>query len=88
MPDLRAGLTDLFTEQDNSTWCPLRLCGIPFAFVATAVYMGLSIYTVAIKGNPLDYVSFGTGLSILWGTVSAAIIGKAKWTEGCKSLPQ
>lgn len=73
---VRQATRQLFTEPDNTTLCPVRVFGIPFAFVATVVYFGLSIYTVVAKGNALDYMSFAGGVSTIWGVVSLAVIGQ------------
>lgn len=66
----------LFTEQDNETWCPVRLFGVGFAILGSSVYLVLSFWTVVRQHNALDYISFGTGLASVWATVSAAIIFK------------
>ncbi len=70
-----------FTETDNETFCPVRIFGIGFAILASTTFLGLSIWTVVKQHNALDYVSFGTGLSAVWATVSAAIVFKAKFGD-------
>ncbi len=74
-------LRTLFTEQDNETFCPIRLFGIGFAILGSATYLGLAVWTVIKQHNALDYVSFGTGLASVWGVVSAAIVFKAKFGD-------
>jgi hypothetical protein len=74
-------LKSVFTEQDNETFCPIRLFGIGFAILGSTVFLGLAVWTVVLQHNALDYVSFGTGLSAVWATVSAAIVFKAKFGE-------
>lgn len=74
-------LKSMLTEMDNQTWCPIRVIGIAFAISASTTYLVLAIWTVVHQHNALDYVSFGTGLSAVWATVAAAIIGKARWGD-------
>ena len=81
MGAVRKALLFLFTEKDNQTLCPLRVFGIPFAIILSNVFIGLSVYNVVALRQPFDYVSFGTGAGLIWGSVSAAIVGKAKWGE-------
>ncbi len=71
----------IFTEQDNETWCPVRIFGVGFAILASTTFLALSVWTVVKQHNALDYVSFGTGLSAVWGTVSAAIVFKSKFGD-------
>lgn len=71
---------ELFTEKDNITWCPVRLFGIPFSFVATVIYFGLAVYTVVGVRAAFDFAGFGEGLASIWGVTSLAIAGKA-WVE-------
>ncbi len=66
----------LFTEMDNQTWCPVRLFGIGFAIIGSAVYFGLSIWTVVVLKQPLDYGGISTGMVSIWGTVSVAVVFK------------
>ena len=70
-----------FTETDNETFCPVRIFGIGFAILSSTTFLGLSILTVVKQHNALDYVSFGTGLSVVWGTVSAAIVFKSRFGD-------
>ena len=74
-------LKHLFTEQDNETFCPIRLFGIGFAILGSTTYLVLAAWTVIRQHHALDYVSFGTGLSAVWATVSAAIVFKAKFGD-------
>lgn len=74
-------LKALFTEQDNETWCPVRLFGVGFAILGSMVYLVLAVWTVIKQHNALDYVSFGTGLASVWTVVSAAIVFKAKFGD-------
>ena len=74
-------LRTIFTEQDNETFCPIRLFGIGFAILGSTTYLALAAWTVIKQHNALDYVSFGTGLSAVWATVSAAIVFKAKFGD-------
>lgn len=78
---LRTTITQLMTEADNQTWCPVRLFGVLFAILSSTVFLGLAVWTVVKQHNPLDYVAFGTGLSAVWATVSAAIIAKGRWSD-------
>ena len=70
-----------FTETDNETFCPVRIFGVGFAILASTTFLGLSIWTVVKQHNALDYVSFGAGLSTVWGTVSAAIVFKSRFGD-------
>ncbi len=79
--DISRLIKTAFTEADNETWCPVRIFGIGFAILSSTTFLGLSIWTVVKQHNALDYVSFGTGLSAVWGTVSAAIVVKAKFGD-------
>ncbi len=74
-------LKSMLTEMDNQTWCPVRVIGVGFALAASTTYLTLAVWTVVHQHNALDYVSFGTGLSVVWATVAAAIIGKARWGD-------
>lgn len=78
---MRTIITQLMTEVDNQTWCPVRLFGVSFAVVSSAVFLALAVWTVIKQHNALDYVAFGTGLSTVWATVSAAIIAKGRWSD-------
>jgi len=78
---MKLWLRSLFTELDNETWCPVRLFGVLFAVLSSAVFLGLAIWTVVRQGVALDYVAFGAGLSAVWGTVAGAIVFKAKFGE-------
>lgn len=79
--NIPATLKHLFTEQDGESWCPVRLFGIGFAILGSTVFLALACWTVVKQGNALAYVSFGTGLSAVWATVSAAIVFKAKFGD-------
>jgi hypothetical protein len=79
--NLAATLKHLFTEQDGERWCPVRLFGIGFAILGSTTYLVLAVWTVIRQHHELDYVSFGTGLSAVWATVSAAIVFKAKFGD-------
>lgn len=79
--NIAATIKHLFTEQDNETWCPVRLFGVIFAVASSTVFLALAIWTVVKERNALDYVAFGTGLSAVWATVSAAIIAKGRWSD-------
>lgn len=70
-----------FTETDNETFCPIRIFGIGFAILGSTTYLVLAAWTVIKQHNALDYVSFGTGLSAVWGVVSAAIVFKARFGD-------
>lgn len=71
----------MLTEADTQRWCPVRLFGTLFAIAASVVFLTLACWTVIKQHTPLDYVAFGTGLSTVWLTVFAAIIGKARWGD-------
>lgn len=79
--NIAATLKHLFTEQDNETFCPVRLFGIGFAIIGSTTYLVLAVWTVIRQHNALDYVSFGAGLSAVWATVSAAIVFKSKFGD-------
>ena len=79
--NLAATLKHLFTEQDGERWCPVRLFGIGFAILGSTTYLVLAVWTVIRQHHELDYVNFGTGLSAVWATVSAAIVFKAKFGD-------
>lgn len=74
-------LRTIFTEQDNESFCPIRIFGIAFAILGSSTYLVLAVWTVIRQHNALDYVSFGTGLASVWGVVSAAIVFKAKFGD-------
>lgn len=71
----------LFTENDNATFCPVRLFGIAFAILTSTTFLGLAIWTVVRQHNALDYVAFGAGVSSVWATVAAAIVFKGKFGD-------
>ena len=79
--NIPATIKHLFTEQDNETFCPVRLFGVAFAILGSSVFLGLSIWTVIEQHNALRYIAFGTGLASVWATVSGAIIFKAKFGD-------
>lgn len=70
-----------FTERDNRTYCVLRIFGLPFAVVGSTLFFYLAWYSVVHGKSTFDAVAFGAGSATIWLTYSAAIIGKAKWTE-------
>lgn len=79
--NIAAIIKTIFTEQDNESWCPVRIFGIGFAILASTTYLALAVYTVVVLKQPIRYISMGTGLASVWGTVSAAIIFKGKFVE-------
>ena len=74
-------LRTLFTEQDNETWCPVRLFGIGFAVIGSAAYFGLAVYTVVVLKQPLRYDGMSSGMFKLWGVVSAAVVFKSRFGD-------
>ena len=70
-----------FTETDNQSWCPVRIFGVGFAILSSTTYLALAVYTVVVLKQPIRYISMGTGLASVWGTVSAAVIFKGKFVE-------
>lgn len=74
---LRFGHETFMTADDN-TPCALRIFGVGFAIIATAVYFVLAVHTVWVLKTPLDFVGFGTGLAAVWGVVAGAIAWKSK----------
>ena len=74
-------LKALFTEQDNETWCPVRLFGVGFAIIGSTVYFVLAIYTVMHLKQPLRYEGLSTGMLKLWGVVSAAVVFKSRFGD-------
>lgn len=69
---------ETFMTADDNTPCALRIFGVGFAIIATAVYFVLAIHTVWVLKQPLDFVGFGTGLASVWGVVAGAIAWKSK----------
>ena len=68
-----AGLKQMFTGKDNKT---LDLGRVLWA-KAVVAFLGLAFYGV-YKGNPVDYMAFGTGLAAVLAAGGAAIGFKAK----------
>ena len=66
-------LKQMFTGKDNKT---LDLGRVLWA-KAVLAFLGLAIYGV-YKGNPVDYMAFGTGLAAVLAAGGAAIGFKAK----------
>ena len=66
-------LKQMFTGKDNKT---LDLGRVLWA-KAVLAFLGLAFYGV-YKGNPVDYMAFGTGLAAVLAAGGAAIGFKAK----------
>jgi len=66
-------LKQMFTGKDNKT---LDLGRVLWA-KAVVAFLGLAFYGV-YKGNPVDYIAFGTGLAAVLAAGGAAIGLKAK----------
>jgi len=66
-------LKQMFTGKDNKT---LDLGRVLWA-QAVLAFLGLAFYGV-YKGNPVDYMAFGTGLAAVLAAGGAAIGFKAK----------
>lgn len=69
---------DTFMTADDNTPCAVRIFGVGFAIIATAVYFVLAIHTVWSLKTPLDFVGFGTGLAAVWAVVGGCIAWKSK----------
>lgn len=69
-------LNSAFSTLDDKTPCVVRIFGVLFATAASVVFIGLAIHTVMSLNQPFDYMKYAEGLSLVWGTVSLAIIGK------------
>lgn len=69
---------DTFATADDNTPCALRIFGVGFAIIGTAVYFALAVHTVWVLKQPLDFVGFGTGLASVWAVVAGAIAWKSK----------
>lgn len=67
------GLKHMFTGKDNQT---IDLGRVLWA-KAVVAFLGLAFYGV-YKGNPVDYMAFGTGLAAVLAAGGAAIGFKAK----------
>lgn len=74
---LRFGRETFMTADDN-TLCSLRIFGVGFAVIGTAIYFVLAVHTVFVLKQPLDFIGFGTGLASVWGVVAGAIAWKSK----------
>jgi len=70
---LMTGLKHMFTGKDNQT---IDLGRVLWA-KAVVAFLGLAFYGV-YKGNPVDYMAFGTGLAAVLAAGGAAIGFKAK----------
>ena len=70
---LMLGLKHMFTGKDNQT---MDLGRVLWA-KAVVAFLGLAFYGV-YKGNPVDYMAFGTGLAAVLAAGGAAIGLKAK----------
>lgn len=69
---------NMFMTADDHTPCTLRVFGVAFAVISTAVYFALAIHTVIGLKQPLDYAGFGGGLAAVWGVVAGCIALKSK----------
>jgi len=70
---LMTGSKHMFTGKDNQT---IDLGRVLWA-KAVVAFLGLAFYGV-YKGNPVDYMAFGTGLAAVLAAGGAAIGFKAK----------
>jgi hypothetical protein len=50
------------------------------SLVGAAVFFGLEIYSVAVKGQNFDPFGFGAGIGALLGATSAGFGLRARWT--------
>ena len=62
-------LKQLLTESDNHTQDLFRW----LAVLSVLVGLGLSIYSVAFKGQSFDMIQFGTGIGLLLAGTGAAL---------------
>lgn len=79
---LKEKCLQMFSEPDGKRLCTLRVLGFPFAVMASMTYLFLSCWTVIVGKAPLDYVSFGTGVSAIWVVYSGSIVAKDKLCGG------
>lgn len=63
----------MFMTADDNSPCAVRVFGIGFALISTAIFMWLAIHTVIDLRQPFDYAGFGGGLTALWGVVGLSI---------------
>lgn len=70
-------ISNLFTEKDNTTLCPVRTLAIAGA-IEFLIIVGRNAW-VAVS---IDLTSLGTGLGVLLASVSAAITAKALTEKG------
>lgn len=65
----KAMIRQLFTEADNQTHDLIRY----LAALAVLVGLGLSVYSVAVKGDPFSFQDYGTGIGLTFAGVAAAL---------------
>jgi hypothetical protein len=74
---IMAGLKQMFTGKDNKT---LDLGRVLWA-KAVVAFLAIGFYGI-YKGNPMDYLAYGTGLAAVLAAGGAAIGLKAKTEPG------
>lgn len=71
---IKAILTQIFTENDNKTYCAATVGGYGFAFVLAATYFIMFIWTT-IKSGVFDLSVFSGGAATVGGVLTNAAIG-------------
>jgi hypothetical protein len=52
------------------------------SIIGAAVFFGLEIYSVVVRGQAFDPFGFGAGIGTLLGATSAGFGLRARWTPG------
>jgi hypothetical protein len=69
-------ILDLITERDNNTLCPIRVV----ALIGALEFLAIIGYN-ALEQHVTTLTELATGLGVLIGAISAAVTGKARWSE-------
>jgi hypothetical protein len=72
MTEFKRFIVDLFTEDDNNTWCIARVS----AFISVISFIGLGIAHVIIN-HQFQPSEYGVGIGSLLGGAGVLIGGKA-----------
>jgi hypothetical protein len=75
--------TDFFTENDGTTFCPVRM----FSLMGGLVFFACVVWAV-YHNKMFDPVQYGTGLGLMLTAVSGAITLKSHFAEGQQQSPQ
>jgi len=65
-------LKDIFTEDDNQTYCAARVCGVSAVFG----YLGAAYFHI-FHGQPMDFSQLGIGCAAVLGGAGAFVSLKA-----------